>query len=109
MKILVGASIGMKALGGLIFIFGSSLGAYLLVCDFILPTPLFVIQMDQLIIVLIWVYFDFLLQLLHQAIATPILYDFYNYDMDTKEFAQLFIKFTQVSTQQMGASFYCPF
>lgn len=54
--------------------------------------------MDQLIIVLIWVYFDFLLQLLHQAIATPILYDFYNYDMDTKEFAQLFIKFTQVST-----------
>ncbi|KAM7485210.1 hypothetical protein LguiA_001219 [Lonicera macranthoides] len=73
MKILVGVSIGMKALGGLLFIFGSSLGAYLL--------------------------------LLHQAIATPILYDFYNYDMDTKEFAQLFIKFTQ-SLALLGALFF---
>ncbi|KAJ0093992.1 hypothetical protein Patl1_25175 [Pistacia atlantica] len=33
--------------------------------------------------------------LLHQAIATPILYDFYNYDADKKEFGQLFSKFTQ--------------
>ncbi|GER56952.1 HR-like lesion-inducing protein-related [Striga asiatica] len=33
--------------------------------------------------------------LLHQAILAPILYDFYNYDADKKEFAQLFIKFTQ--------------
>ncbi|CAK9165457.1 unnamed protein product [Ilex paraguariensis] len=33
--------------------------------------------------------------LLFQLIATPILYDFYNYDVDKKEFAQLFIKFTQ--------------
>lgn len=37
------------------------------------------------------------LQLLHQAITTPILYDFYNYDGEKKEFAQLFVKFTQVS------------
>jgi len=73
MKILVGASIGMKALGGLLFIFGSSLGAYLL--------------------------------LLHQAIATSILYDFYNYELDTKEFAQLFIKFTQ-SLALLGALFF---
>lgn len=36
------------------------------------------------------------LQLLHQAITTPILYDFYNYDGEKKEFAQLFVKFTQV-------------
>lgn len=36
-------------------------------------------------------------QLLHQAVATPILYDFYNYDVDRKEFGQLFSKFTQVS------------
>ncbi|XP_027164925.1 uncharacterized protein LOC113765074 [Coffea eugenioides] len=35
------------------------------------------------------------LLLLHQAIASPILYDFYNYDADKKEFAQLFVKFTQ--------------
>ncbi|GMH19960.1 hypothetical protein Nepgr_021801 [Nepenthes gracilis] len=35
------------------------------------------------------------LLLLHQAIATPILYDFYNYDADRKEFAALFAKFTQ--------------
>lgn len=39
----------------------------------------------------------FFLQFLHQAIATPILYDFYNYDADKKEFGQLFVKFTEVS------------
>ena len=33
-------------------------------------------------------------------LATPILYDFYNYDPDHKEFAQLFVKFTQVSYQK---------
>lgn len=63
MKHLVAATIALKGIGGIIFIFGSSLGAYLL--------------------------------LLHQLIATPILYDFYNYDSEEKEFAQLFIKFTQ--------------
>lgn len=36
-------------------------------------------------------------QILHQAITTPILYDFYNYDVEKKEFNQLFVKFTQVS------------
>lgn len=36
------------------------------------------------------------MQLLHQAITTPILFDFYNYDADNKEFAQHFFKFTQV-------------
>ncbi|KAK7270328.1 hypothetical protein RIF29_23390 [Crotalaria pallida] len=35
------------------------------------------------------------LLLLHQLIATPIRYDFYNYDSEDKEFTQLFIKFTQ--------------
>ncbi|KAK2972989.1 hypothetical protein RJ640_022046, partial [Escallonia rubra] len=69
-KYLVAAAIGMKAIGGLLFIFGSSLGAVLL--------------------------------LLHQAIATPILYDFYNYDTEKKEFAQLFVKFTQ-SLALLGA------
>ncbi|XP_015580941.1 uncharacterized protein LOC8276159 isoform X2 [Ricinus communis] len=34
-------------------------------------------------------------ELLHQAVVTPILYDFYNYDADKKEFHQLFTKFTQ--------------
>ncbi|KAJ4847558.1 hypothetical protein Tsubulata_015373 [Turnera subulata] len=32
---------------------------------------------------------------LHQAILTPILYDFYNYDVEKKEFNLLFTKFTQ--------------
>ncbi|PIA45337.1 hypothetical protein AQUCO_01700700v1 [Aquilegia coerulea] len=62
-KELVAAAIAFKALGGLLFIFGSSLGAYLL--------------------------------LLHQAIITPIVYDFYNYDIEKKEFVQLFVKFVQ--------------
>lgn len=35
-------------------------------------------------------------QLVHQAFASPILYDFYNYEADKKEFNQLFVKFTQV-------------
>ncbi|GMP56052.1 hypothetical protein CsSME_00020670 [Camellia sinensis var. sinensis] len=34
-------------------------------------------------------------ELLHQAIAAPILYDFYNYDVESKEFSTLFVKFTQ--------------
>ncbi|GMY06890.1 hypothetical protein FCV25MIE_02129 [Fagus crenata] len=62
-KHLAAAAVALKGVGGILFIFGSSLGAYLL--------------------------------LLHQLIATPILYDFYNYDSEEKEFAQLFIEFTQ--------------
>ncbi|KAM7280212.1 hypothetical protein ACFE04_007346 [Oxalis oulophora] len=62
-KMLVAFMISLKGLGSLLFIFGSSLGAILL--------------------------------LLHQLIATPMLYDFYNYEADKKEFNQLFIKFTQ--------------
>ncbi|KAK7336850.1 hypothetical protein VNO77_17400 [Canavalia gladiata] len=63
MKYLVAAAITLKGFGGILFIFGSSFGAVLL--------------------------------LLHQMIATPILYDFYNYDSEDKEFIQHFIKFTQ--------------
>ncbi|GKV18996.1 hypothetical protein SLEP1_g29297 [Rubroshorea leprosula] len=70
MKHLVAAAIALKGIGGLLFIFGSSIGAYLL--------------------------------LLHQLIATPILYDFYNYDPERKEFIQLFTKFTQ-SLALLGA------
>ncbi|XP_047314136.1 uncharacterized protein LOC124917914, partial [Impatiens glandulifera] len=62
-KHLIAASIVMKGLGSFLFIFGSSIGAYLL--------------------------------LLHKLIATPILYDFYNYNDDRKEYGQLFVKFTQ--------------
>ncbi|KAK0607791.1 hypothetical protein LWI29_020603 [Acer saccharum] len=69
-KYLVAAAIALKGLGSLLFIFGSSIGAYLL--------------------------------LLHQAIATPILYDFYNYDAEKKEFGQIFTKFTQ-SLALLGA------
>lgn len=39
--------------------------------------------------------FGAVLLLLHQLITTPILYDFYNYDNEDKEYIQLFIKFTQ--------------
>ncbi|CAN4091837.1 unnamed protein product [Withania somnifera] len=73
MKHLVLGALIMKSLGSLLFVFGSSLGALLLV--------------------------------LHQAIATPVLYDFYNYDTDKKEFAQLFVKFTQ-SLALLGALFF---
>ncbi|KAJ4822111.1 hypothetical protein Tsubulata_002834 [Turnera subulata] len=62
-KVLISTAIALKGLGGVLFIFGSTFGAFLL--------------------------------LLHQIIATPILYDFYNYDNEGPEFSQLFIKFTQ--------------
>ncbi|XP_022564730.1 uncharacterized protein LOC106411708 isoform X2 [Brassica napus] len=42
MKILVAAAIALKGIGGLLFVFGSSLGAYLLLCGFsfcIKPLP----------------------------------------------------------------------
>ncbi|KAK1430418.1 hypothetical protein QVD17_13130 [Tagetes erecta] len=62
-KFLLAGAIALKALGSLLFIFGSTFGATLLI--------------------------------LHQLIATPMLYDFYNYDIENKEFVRLFIKFTQ--------------
>ncbi|CAJ1968935.1 unnamed protein product [Sphenostylis stenocarpa] len=43
--------------------------------------------------------FGALLLLLHQLIATPIVYDFYNYESEDKEFTQLFIKFTQATQE----------
>ncbi|XP_014512084.1 uncharacterized protein LOC106770793 [Vigna radiata var. radiata] len=63
MKILIAVALNLKGTGGILFIFGNSFGALLL--------------------------------LLHQLIATPIHYDFYNYESEDKEFTQLFIKFTQ--------------
>ncbi|KAL8162774.1 hypothetical protein V2J09_014263, partial [Rumex salicifolius] len=69
LKYLVAASIALKGLGSLLFIFGSSFGAYLL--------------------------------FLHQAVAIPVLYDFYNYDADKKQFSQLFAKFT-LNMQLLG-------
>ncbi|KAL4590382.1 hypothetical protein LXL04_003311 [Taraxacum kok-saghyz] len=62
-KLMVAGAIVLKGIGSFLFIFGSNIGAFLLI--------------------------------LHQLIATPILYDFYNYDVEKKEFVQLFIKFTQ--------------
>ncbi|KAL6522738.1 hypothetical protein OROHE_016585 [Orobanche hederae] len=44
--------------------------------------------------------------LLHQAITAPVLYDFYNYDADKKEFVQLFVKFTQKFGIARGASIF---
>ncbi|GMI64201.1 hypothetical protein like AT4G14420 [Hibiscus trionum] len=72
-KYLVAASVAFKGVGGILFTFGSSIGAYLLV--------------------------------LQQLIATPILYDFYNYDTEKKEYGILFTKFTQ-NLVLLGALFF---
>ncbi|KAJ8465954.1 hypothetical protein OPV22_028506 [Ensete ventricosum] len=63
MKHVIAATIVLKGLGGLLFIFSSSFGAYLL--------------------------------LVHLALVTPIMFDFYNYDIQKPEFVELFFKFTQ--------------
>ncbi|CAH2079186.1 unnamed protein product [Thlaspi arvense] len=88
MKLLVAAAIALKGIGGLLFVFGSSLGAYLLLNDKRKTSNKLFMKSG--------------FQLLHQAVATPILYDFYNYDVDRKEFSQLFSKFTQ-SLALLGA------
>ncbi|KAH1091330.1 hypothetical protein J1N35_018587 [Gossypium stocksii] len=62
-KYVVAAAVAFKGVGSILFTFGSTIGAYLLV--------------------------------LHQLILTPILYDFYNYDTEKKEFGLLFTKFSQ--------------
>ncbi|XP_048572600.1 uncharacterized protein LOC125552919 [Triticum urartu] len=63
LKHVIAATIGLKGLGGLLFIVSSSFGAYLLA--------------------------------LYLAFITPVVYDFYNYDMEKAEFVQIFMKFTQ--------------
>ncbi|KAK9140239.1 hypothetical protein Scep_009920 [Stephania cephalantha] len=62
-KHFIMAAIVLKSVGGLLFILGSSFGAFLL--------------------------------LLHLTFTTPILYDFYNYDIEKTQFVNLFVKFTQ--------------
>ncbi|KAK9051722.1 hypothetical protein SSX86_028350 [Deinandra increscens subsp. villosa] len=74
MKVLVAGAIALKGVGSLLFIFGSTTGAFLLI--------------------------------LHQLIATPILYDFYNYNMEKKAFTLIFIKFTQNLSLLGGLMFY---
>ncbi|MQM11883.1 hypothetical protein Taro_044794 [Colocasia esculenta] len=63
MKHVIASAISVRAFGGVLFIFGSTLGANLLA--------------------------------LYLAIVTPIVFDFYNYDVEKPVFAQLFVKFTQ--------------
>ncbi|CAL9163498.1 unnamed protein product, partial [Musa hybrid cultivar] len=63
MRQVIAGTIFLKGLGGLLFIFSSSFGAYLL--------------------------------LLYLAFITPVMYDFYNYDVEKSEFVQLFSKFIQ--------------
>ncbi|TYI09440.1 hypothetical protein ES332_A09G073000v1 [Gossypium tomentosum] len=62
-KYVVAAAVAFKGVGSILFTFGSTIGAYLLV--------------------------------LHQLILTPIVYDFYNYEKEKKEFGLLFTKFSQ--------------
>eukprot|EP01018_Ginkgo_biloba_P034600 Gb_21763 [translate_table: standard] len=61
MKHLLMAAIGLEGIGGILFIFGSTLGAYLL--------------------------------LIFLAAVTPIMHDFYNYDIAKPEYATQFIHF----------------
>ncbi|URD79005.1 Nicotiana lesion-inducing like [Musa troglodytarum] len=63
MKHVIASTIYLKGFGGILFIFSSSFGAYLL--------------------------------LLYLALITPVMYDFYNYEVEKPEFAQLFSKFAQ--------------
>ncbi|CAD5164064.1 unnamed protein product [Musa acuminata subsp. malaccensis] len=63
MKHVIASTIFLKGFGGLLFIFSSSFGAYLL--------------------------------LLYLAFITPVVYGFYNYDIEKSEFVQLFSKFAQ--------------
>lgn len=60
-KHLLMAAIGVEGIGGILFIFGSSLAAYVL--------------------------------LIYLAFVTPIVYDFYNYDMASSEYVTEFIQF----------------
>eukprot|EP00268_Persea_americana_P042286 TRINITY_DN42319_c0_g2_i1.p1 TRINITY_DN42319_c0_g2~~TRINITY_DN42319_c0_g2_i1.p1 ORF type:complete len:166 (-),score=25.45 TRINITY_DN42319_c0_g2_i1:238-711(-) len=62
-KHIVAANIALKGIGGILFVFSSSFGAYLL--------------------------------LLQLTFMTPILFDFYNYDIKNPHFFQLLVKFTQ--------------
>lgn len=59
----VAASLSLKGLGGLLFIFGSPIGAYLLMYNLVF--------------------------------TSPILYDFYNYNIDEPEFEALGLEFLQ--------------
>lgn len=60
-KHLLMASIGLEGIGGILFTFGSSLGAYVL--------------------------------LIYLAVVTPIVHDFYNYDMASSEYVSEFQQF----------------
>ncbi|CAN6242625.1 unnamed protein product, partial [Urochloa humidicola] len=62
-KTVIAATMFLKGFGGLLFIFSSSFGAFLL--------------------------------LMYLAFITPIVYDFYNYEMESAQFVQLFFKFSQ--------------
>lgn len=61
LKNLLMLGIAFEGLGGILFLFGSSLGAYLL--------------------------------LIFLAVVTPIMHDFYNYDIDSREYVTEFIQF----------------
>ncbi|KAJ1270243.1 hypothetical protein BS78_06G039200 [Paspalum vaginatum] len=62
-KTVIAATMFLKGFGGLLFIFSSSFGAFLL--------------------------------LIYLAFITPVVYDFYNYEMESTQFVQLFFKFSQ--------------
>ncbi|KAB2602261.1 hypothetical protein D8674_003266 [Pyrus ussuriensis x Pyrus communis] len=83
---LVVATIALKGNGGTLFIFGSSLRAYLLfaMCS-----------------VLLFHVLSFFGAASASDDCHSCLYDFYNYDNKDKEFKQLFIKFTHVLVFQI--------
>ncbi|RLM74057.1 uncharacterized protein C2845_PM15G02700 [Panicum miliaceum] len=63
-KTVIAATMFLKGFGGLLFIFSSSFGAFLL--------------------------------LIYLAFITPVVYDFYNYEIESGQFVQLFFKFSQL-------------
>ncbi|KAL6648796.1 hypothetical protein ACP70R_013020 [Stipagrostis hirtigluma subsp. patula] len=120
LKHVIAATIGLKGLGGLLFILSSSFGAYLLSNagsrdakrDPQNPTSSSFFRGTKRVPAKNELYAEFagiplaskwqdhmcsggLIKLLHLAFVTPIVYDFYNYDTEKAEFAQLFGKFIE--------------
>lgn len=88
-----------KALGGILFVFGSSFGAYILVrilfllgfCGALPRVVAPVMETDNC----------FSFQLFYLALVTPILYDFYNYSHEKDAFGALLNDFLQVCVTLM--------
>ncbi|CAM0908408.1 unnamed protein product [Alopecurus aequalis] len=90
-KTVIAASMFLKACGGLLLIISSSFGASLLdvhhYCRGLLPSDICTCQTlpSQ----------TSAFTIVHLAFITPVVYDFYNHDMESQQFAELFTQFSQ--------------